>query len=302
MRQFNEYSRNNPKIKRLLEILADKQTDIATYRDSFERLGVELGHALHKDIEKKSLDTSMLVCSSEDADWLAKGVLKGVGRQNMPISVFWTTRRTLPNGVDITPVIKTYQDNISDSHRNLIVVKSIISSACVVKTQLLALIRSVRPKNIYILAPVMFKGAKSNLESEFPENISSKFKYIYFAEDDQKKNKEIIPGIGGMVYPRLGLGDENDKNRYFPKIVKERMKLDEPFIKIPFSELEERAAMARYISRRRAKIRKRRGNRLNKSDSSRLISDLKESSCFRETLFKKPTAKKISACKLTSHQ
>jgi hypothetical protein len=32
----------------------------------------------------------------------------------------------------------------------------------------------------------------------------------------------IVPGIGGMVYPKLGLGDNNEKNKYTPEIVKHR--------------------------------------------------------------------------------
>ena len=31
------------------------------------------------------------------------------------------------------------------------------------------------------------------------------------------KEKGIIPGIGGMVYPKLGLGDMHEKNKYNTK-------------------------------------------------------------------------------------
>lgn len=71
----------------------------------------------------------------------------------------------------------------------------------------------------------MYKDASNNLHREFPSEISSKFKFVYFAIDDEiNENNEIIPEIGGMVYPRLGLGnDEHEKNSYIPNIIKTRI-------------------------------------------------------------------------------
>ena len=63
-----------------------------------------------------------------------------------------------------------------------------------------------------------------NLEKEFPLSISAKFKFLTFAIDtviDDQNN--IIPGIGGKVYPKLGLGDQHDKNKSIPNLVKERL-------------------------------------------------------------------------------
>lgn len=86
------------------------------------------------------------------------------------------------------------------------------------------LISDLTPKKIFIIAPVMYKDAEYNLCMDFPQNISSKFKFLTFAVDDEiNDHKEIIPGIGGMVYPRLGLGNESEKNSYIPEIVKLRM-------------------------------------------------------------------------------
>ncbi|MGQ7846600.1 hypothetical protein ACUNV4_19110 [Granulosicoccus sp. 3-233] len=39
---------------------------------------------------------------------------------------------------------------------------------------------------------------------------------------DKSDTGEVIPGIGGNVYQRLGFGDQESKNRYTPDFVKER--------------------------------------------------------------------------------
>ncbi len=54
---------------------------------------------------------------------------------------------------------------------------------------------------------------------EFPDEINSKFHFITFAIDDERVNNEVIPGIGGMVYLRLGLGNMEEKNHYIPEMV-----------------------------------------------------------------------------------
>ncbi|HLO47808.1 MAG TPA: hypothetical protein VK211_05245, partial [Kamptonema sp.] len=57
----------------------------------------------------------------------------------------------------------------------------------------------------------------------FEKDIYEKFNFIYFAEDDERTQEgEVIPGIGGIVYERLGFEGQDDKNRYIPEIVKER--------------------------------------------------------------------------------
>ena len=54
---------------------------------------------------------------------------------------------------------------------------------------------------------------------EFPDEINSKFHFFSFAIDDERKGSEVIPGIGGVVYPCLGLGDIEAKNHYIPEMV-----------------------------------------------------------------------------------
>ena len=92
-----------------------------------------------------------------------------------------------------------------------------------IKTQLSRLIENINPEKIIISAPVMFIEADQKLKSEFPESISDKFQFISSVTDDQiNENGEVIPGIGGMIYSRLGLGDSHEKNKYIPEIVRHR--------------------------------------------------------------------------------
>lgn len=211
-------------IDSLLNTIADRDTSIEDYRASFYSIGKELGLILKGILQEQHKGTTLLACASEDADWLVDGFMNGLDAPMLPLAVFWGIRERLSNGIDVTSIIRTYKDDLESQCENLIIIKSIISSSCVVKTQLLRLISDITPKSIYIIAPVMYKDAETNLRMDFPPDISSKFKFITFAVDDEiNERKEIIPGIGGMVYPRLGLGNESEKNSYIPHIVKKRM-------------------------------------------------------------------------------
>lgn len=214
-------------IKASLDALADKDTNVNDYREAFRTLGVELGKVLASEYRMALADHTMLVCASEDADWLAAGVELGFGKGELKKSIYWNSREVIYTNedgskVEISPIEKAYEEPI-DNCRLLVIVKSIISTSCVVKTQITRLIGKITPDQIAILAPVMHKDSVPNLMREFPEEISNKFHFITFAVDDEREGSEVIPGIGGMVYPRLGLGDMETKNRYVPEMVLRKM-------------------------------------------------------------------------------
>ena len=210
-----------------LNTLVNKDSSVEAYRSAFQLLGIELGRLIGERVSSISPDEVMMVCASEDADWLAKGVQYGLGKGRTPISVYWNSRSTIYadeyEKLEISPIVKAYEEPISKC-RLLIVVKSIISSSCVVKTQLTRLVGKINPEQIAIAAPVMYKDGIPNLRKEFPETIAQKFDFFTFAVDDERsKNNEVIPGIGGMVYARLGLGDMDAKNSYMPQMVLDRL-------------------------------------------------------------------------------
>ena len=143
------------------------------------------------------------------------------------LAVFWTDRYRYPEkqSVALSPIVKSYIEDIPDC-QTLIIIKSIIATSCVVKTQLSRLIETINPEKIFIVAPVMLKEAEQSLREEFPLKISSKFHFITLAIDDNLNEEgEVVPGIGGMIYSRLGFGNINQKNKYIPEIVKHRREL-----------------------------------------------------------------------------
>ena len=216
----------NDKMQRLLDTLADKDSQPAIYRQAMTQLGMGLGEAILSEI-KSNRCSVYLACTVEDADFLAKGILDNLEHQLQTIafSCFWNQRFS-PFEVDdlqIAPIIKKYQEPIDEIVNYLIVVKSIISGACVVKTNLTSLIQIINPEKIFIAAPVMYHQAEQKLHEAFERPIYDKFQFFYFAKDDQRTSEgEVIPGIGGMVYSRLGFHDQNEKNKYIPEIVKTR--------------------------------------------------------------------------------
>ena len=224
MRQFRNLKYGDEAVIRAsLNALADKRTSVCKYREAFQLLGIELGRLLALEYKSVSADQTMLVCASEDADWLANGVEIGFSKGELKKSVYWSSREVVHinedgSKVEISPIEKAYEEVISNCQL-LIVVKSIISTSCVVKTQLTRLIGRVSPKKIAIAAPVMYKDGMPNLMHEFPDEISGKFHFFTFAIDDEREGSEVIPGVGGMVYPRLGLGNMEEKNHYIPEMV-----------------------------------------------------------------------------------
>ena len=223
-----EYSSlTNINVRRSLDLLIDRSTSTQGYEAAMFALGQELGTAILRKIQ--SPDAKIyLACTAEDADFLAKGILDSLEAKGFrpAIACFWNQRINPFDIADIqiAPIIKKYKEPIDKQIDFLVVVKSIISGACVVKTNLRNLIQDIEPQSILIASPVMYVGAEQRLKDEFDPAIYDKFDFLYFAQDDERKSDgEVVPGIGGMVYDRLGFDGQDDKNRHMPKIVKERM-------------------------------------------------------------------------------
>ncbi len=199
--------------------LADSSTNAEDYSNSLYLLGKELGIVLAEQITDKNI---CVACTVEDADFLAKGIIDSLSVFSSDISLacFWNQRQ---QALSIAPIIKKYCEPTVNDANVLVIVKSIISGACVVKTNLTNLIQDIDPVSIFVVAPVMHTDAEKKLNSEFPKAITEKFKYIYFAIDDEMQaNGNLVPGIGGNMYQRLGFKDQDDKNKFIPKLVKER--------------------------------------------------------------------------------
>lgn len=228
MRRYTQYATKD--VCNLLNKLADISTPIEAYQDTMYRLGRNLAGEILSTLNKTEPDAEICIaCTVEDADFLAKGiidVLEDEQRfQAVRFACFWNERLT-PFGVkeaSIAPILKKYREPFQSDNQYLVVVKSIISGACVVKTNLTNLIEDSDPRKILIVAPVILEGADQRLAAEFSSSIISRFEYRFYAIDDQKgENDNVIPGIGGSVYERLGFGSQQEKNRIVPQLVKTR--------------------------------------------------------------------------------
>ena len=223
MRELTDYAKTSNTVQFLLNRLIDTSTSHEVYAESFYLLGKALTEVINNryDLTKSKV---MLACSSEDADWLSKGILDNIDSSLLSLAVFWNLRINPfeQKRLAIAPIVKSYVEDATEVDF-LIVCKSIIYTSCVVRTNLTFLIEKVNPKKIVVTAPVLFKQAEETLKNEFDKDIADKFEFIYFAKDDEvNDNDEVLPGIGGSIYQRLGLGDAIQKNRYIPSIVKER--------------------------------------------------------------------------------
>ncbi len=209
-----------------LNRLADKTTAPDAYKDAMTLLGERLGEVVSSKISD-STSTLYLACTVEDADYLAKGMLIPLERhlQSVSLACFWNERFSPfgVNGIQASPIIRKYTEPANSKVNHLVIVKSIISGGCVVKTNLNDLIQTINPEKIFIVAPVIYEGAEHKLAAEFESSVREKFQFIYLAEDDERTEQgEVIPGIGGMIYERLGFDGQEDKNRYVPELVRTR--------------------------------------------------------------------------------
>lgn len=219
-RQFSEYVSSTAKTN--LAVLANTSTTSADYAAALYQLGKELGDVLLKQFIIESNINVCVACTVEDADYLAKGIIDVLDNSalNVSLACFWNQRHAT---LSIAPIIRKYREPDVKNADILVIVKSVISGACVVKTNLTNLIQDVQPQNIFVVAPVIHSQAQEKLEREFPLSIAEKFKYIYFAKDEQKQaNGNLLPGIGGSIYERLGFQNQQDKNQFTPQLVKSR--------------------------------------------------------------------------------
>jgi hypothetical protein len=227
MRTFTSFAKADPEAQALVDKLPTIKGNPEAYRKQMLAIGRHLGAGVIASLPSKQTKNICVVCTVEDADYLARGLIESLEESGLSEQVhlicLWN-EKIRANGVSLSPVVKQYKEDFDAKDATVIVVKSIISGACVVKTNLMRVISFAQPNEIFVVSPVMLIGAEGRLAREFPPNISEKFTFVHFATDTEKDvdGENVIPGIGGSVYELLGLGDSRSKNKYIPSIVKER--------------------------------------------------------------------------------
>jgi len=199
---------------------AASTADVDKYREAMRSLGADLAIQIGPMIPAKG--EILIVMTVEDADYLGQGLLDALNvNDRTKVFCYWNERdKTL----DIAPIRSRYEEPLSDADvAAVIIIKSVISGACVVRTNLTeALTKIDHDVPIYVVAPVMHIDAPKRLAQEFPDNIARRFQFMMCATDLEKDGDTVKPGIGGSVYELLGLGNQYEKNRVRPKIVSER--------------------------------------------------------------------------------
>ncbi|RAM61228.1 hypothetical protein [Herbaspirillum rubrisubalbicans] len=228
MRIFSKYCESDNITQRLVDDLLELQDDPMEYRSHMQQIGGRLGQSILPALSKSPDNADIcVICTVEDADFLARGLVEALEEQGMGNRIhficMWNDK-IRESGVSVSPVIREYKEDFNTNNAIFVVIKSIISGACVVKTNLTRAISHANPQKIFVAAPVLLKGAEERLQREFPLDITGKFEFVHFATDDEKDGEEVIPGIGGSLYELLGLGNSKEKNHYVPAIVKERRK------------------------------------------------------------------------------
>ena len=215
---------NKPNVISTLEALLSKSSP-QVYQQTMYKVGLHLADALAPKLDVHK--SYCLAATAEDTDYLAKGLLDGISDfvSKVSIACFWNDHHTPIQGQGSTaPIIKKFIDASALESDDIIIVKSVMSGSCVVKTNLTELIRQMTPSVVYIASPVAHIMAEEKLKKEFSSDISDRFDFTFLAKDEiRDENGEVIPGIGGNVYQLLGFKNQYLKNRYTPRAVLERM-------------------------------------------------------------------------------
>ncbi len=219
-------------LQQLLEVVGDPQQ----YQEAMTRLGQDLGRLLEERLPPER--PLILVCTVEDADYLAQGVLDVLSasatERDISLACFWNQRVTIGSEA-VAQILRRYVEPFPSQKPAVAMLKSIISGACVVRTNLLEILDGLPdgPAEIFAVAPVLYTGAVEKLAADFPIEWSRRLEYLYLAEDDcREQDGTVIPGIGGNVYTLLGWTGQEDKNRSRPELVRRR---NERFIQQPLA-------------------------------------------------------------------
>lgn len=203
-------------VKGQLEELLDATTPVQ-YGEALTVLGHSLGSAVKRRFGA-SRSPFALVSTPEDADYLVSGMLNAMGKERARLVCYWAERHPGEGGEDVATVYQEYVDpRLAEGVSTVVVAKSIISSSCIVRTNLEKLLLRLDPTRIIIAAPVMFDGAEERLKKNFSRSVGDKFEFVAFAIDTKKDGDVVVPGVGGMVEKRL----DYTKTRALPKLVNE---------------------------------------------------------------------------------
>ena len=214
--------------KKHLQGLLDSVRAPAQYRQHMTALGKLLGACampllLSKGLSHATSQQTLIISTAEDADFLQHGVSEVLQDNHIPfkLAVFWNHHYQLPNQSSVAPIVHKFIEAGYEHATNIMMVKSVMSGSCVVRTNLIEMIGDMpNVEHIYILAPVAHMQSEVKLKAEFPTSISDKFQFICFAIDDNRSQSgDVIPGIGGQVYELLGLNDQPVLAAYMPKVV-----------------------------------------------------------------------------------
>ncbi len=205
--------------KAALQTLLASTDNPKAYSSAMEALGQFLGELLDQRIPSDR--ECLLASTAEDADFLSKGIYDRLTQHHVTkAAVFWNNHYSIPGG-SIAPVVHKFLEPGYEAAKILIIAKSVISGSCVVRTNILELIEHIDPEKIFIVSPVMHSKSEAALRADFPSEIANKFEFLTFAVDEDKADDgEVKPGIGGQIYPLLGLKDQPAKTGYMPDLVR----------------------------------------------------------------------------------
>ena len=163
-------------------------------------LGKELATILLKNINK-NIKEIVVASTAEDLDSIGKGCLDQIEKViDTRLICFWNGHITpfTNSNIECTPIIKKYHEKPNTKIQCLVMISNIVETDITIKTNLINLIQTNKPKEIYIVAPFMYTNIHKDLAASLPTDIKKRIYYYcfnYFKKDLKNQERKLHPEV-----------------------------------------------------------------------------------------------------------
>jgi hypothetical protein len=143
-RKYSEFADDLAK-QTLAKLIASVNSPL-DYQGAMLELGKQLGRIVNERIPR--VHKCLVVSTAEDADYLSNGVIESLEHDHETLAaVFWNNHYSVSDS-NVAPIVHHFVQPGFESAKDVVFVKSIISTSCVVRTNILALLESMDVCNI----------------------------------------------------------------------------------------------------------------------------------------------------------
>lgn len=168
-----------------------------------------------------------VVCSAQDADHLARGVIESLVAQGhgekVRLLCTWS-ESVQAAGFNLHCIVKQYFEPLGPAPTVFLVLSGFWREGSAVLSNLFRALSYTTPQRIVLAGPVMDAQAVSNMLEEMPLALRSSVQRLYCVlnENMTQAERERMLEVETSLYASMGFTPLNAANKYIPALVKER--------------------------------------------------------------------------------